>query len=351
MVQNRRLRIGIDAHAIGERRTGNERFIANVLRELRDLCDHEFVLFFTSTRAAHEWAGWHSRVIRPRSPWLRIPFSLPMAARRERLDVLLTQYTAPRWPGCPVVTVVHDVSFAEHPEFFTGVERLWMPRTIPATMRRAERVVTVSEFSKGEIQRIYGVPEAKIVVAPDGVDPVLVIESAPNGSEPYFLFVGTTSPRKNLQTLLSAFASMRRRNPEVRERLKVVGPGEPGQPQDGVEYLGYVDDPQLAGLLQHATALCFPSIYEGFGLPPLEAMAVGTRVLVSDIPAMREVCGEAASYLTPNDAEAWTGEMLRSATDLTLRTSSAEIGRKRASEFTWTRTARAVLSALEEAVS
>ena len=346
----RRLRIGIDAHAIGERAAGNERFIANVARELREICDHELVLFFTDRRTADRWPDWHSWVIRPRSAWLRIPLSFPVATRMEGLDVLLVQYAAPRWPGCPVVTVVHDVSFAEHPGWFSPTERLWMRRVIPATMRRAAKIVTVSEFSKSEICRIYGLEPGRIVVAYDGVDPSLLMSRPAPGGGSYFLAVGNVEPRKNLGVLLDAFSLLRTRRPE--ERLVIAGRTKRGsreQAADGVSWLGYVPDEDLAALMQHAVALCYPSLYEGFGLPAIEAMSCGTPALVSDIPVMQEVCGEAAVLLSPTDPAVWADAMERIARDDGYRSAQAERGKERAAAFTWKRAAEVVLEALEAA--
>ncbi len=375
---SRTLRIGIDAHAVGERKTGNERFIANVARELRGICDHELILYFTDEAAAGAWqtGAWHTgerhtdgrtevRVLRPSSPFLRIPFSMPAAARRDRLDVLLVQYSASARIRCPVVTVVHDVSFAVHPESFTALERLWMPRTIPATMRRAAAVVTVSSFSRDEIRRVYGIPEARIVVAPNGVDPVFERPAPASGQwePPYLLWVGNIEPRKNLGTVVRAFEILMRRHPETADRLLVVGTELRGggdsvrreaaelERSGRIAFLGRIDDVELAGLLQRAIALVYPSVYEGFGLPVVEAMACGIPVLASDIPVMREVAGEAAALLPARDAEAWAEAMLEISTDGARRAHMSALGRERAASFTWRRTAEAVLGALEGAVA
>ena len=346
-----RLRIGIDAHAVGEHATGNERFIANVVREMRALCDHQLVLFFTSAAAAAAWPvdqRTQVRLVRPAHPLVRVPFAMPRLVRREKLDALLVQYTAPRSPGCPVVSVVHDVSFAEHPEWFSASERLWMPRTIPATMRRAAAVVTVSQFSKSEIERIYGVRD--LVVAPDAPDPNLARRTPrPEGtSEPYFLFVGT-GPRKGLMTVLDAMR-IRGGGP----RLVVVGRHDrlgaderEAAATSPVSFAGYVDDARLAALLQHAVALLFMSVYEGFGLPVVEAMSVGTPVLASDIPIMREIAGEAAHLLPLGNAEALATAMDEVSSDEALRGDLAARGLARAADFSWTTSAQIVLETLE----
>jgi glycosyltransferase involved in cell wall biosynthesis len=260
--------------------------------------------------------------------------------------------------------VVHDVAFALFPSFYRPSERLWMRRTIPATMRRAAGVVTVSEFSKREIQRVYGIPAARITVALDGIDPVFT-DPVPRPSlvePPFFLTVGNQQPRKNLLTLISAYRILVERYPDIPERLVVVGQewahgeartlrAEAGDlVRDGrVTFTGYVEDKLLVGLLRHATAFAYPSVYEGFGLPPVEAMAAGAPALVGDIPVMREVVADAALRLPPSDPEAWAEGLHRVASDSSFRQSLVEGGRARASRYSWDHTARQVLSALRSA--
>jgi glycosyltransferase involved in cell wall biosynthesis len=364
-VTSHRLRIGIDAHAIGEHKTGNERFVANIVPALRKLCDHELVLYFTRPDAAAGWAGMADtsvRILRPAQPVLRIPVGLAYRASRDRLDVLLVQYAGPPISSCPVVTVVHDMAFALFPHFFAPAQRVWMRRIIPWTMRRAAGIVTVSEFSKREIVRVSGTDPDGITVAYDGVDPVFR-SGAPFPSPvetPFFLVVGNLQPRKNLITLVRAYRRLIREHPERPERLVIVGQEwfaaetlhresadlrEAGR----VIFTGYVADEELVGLLQSATAFAYPSVYEGFGLPPVEAMAVGAPTLVSDIPVTREVVGDAALRLPPVDTMAWADGLHRVATDPDLRASLTRHGQARAARFTWEASARAVLTALERA--
>jgi glycosyltransferase involved in cell wall biosynthesis len=254
------------------------------------------------------------------------------------------------------------VAFALFPAFYSPTERLWMRRTIPASMRRAARVVTVSEFSKTEIRRVYGIHPDRITVALDGVDPVFS-DPVPRASivePPFFLTIGNQQPRKNLRTLVGAYRALLERYPQTGERLVIVGQewlrGEAralhAETADLVRtgrvvFTGYVEDEQLVGLLQNATAFAYPSIYEGFGLPPVEAMAAGAPALVGDIPVMREVLSDAALFLPTTDRAAWAEGLHRLASDSSLRRSLVDRGRARAARYTWDRSARQVLSALE----
>jgi glycosyltransferase involved in cell wall biosynthesis len=361
----RRLRIGIDAHVIGDRKTGNERFMANVIPALRRICDHELFLYFTHPEAMHSWAasaGTHLRLLRPANPLIRIPFSLGYRAARDRLDVLFVQYTGPPVVSCPVVTVVHDVAFALHPEWFAPRERIWMRRTIPFTMRHAAAVVTVSGFSRDEIVEVFGVPAEKVTVAHNGVDPVFLdpaVRSSPV-EPPFFLAVGNLQPRKNLAMLVRAYRRALELEPGLAERLVIVGQewfaAEELHRETAdlmaagkVVFTGYVGDGELVGLLRSATAFIYPSVYEGFGLPPVEAMAVGTPVLVGDIPVMREVAGDAALRLPAADPEAWARAMVDLASNPGLQADLSRRGPDRAARFTWEASARAILGALERA--
>jgi glycosyltransferase involved in cell wall biosynthesis len=363
----RRLRIGIDAHAIGERMTGNERFAANVIPAIRELCDHDLVLYFTRPESAGAWSGHprtRIRLIRPAHPLARIPAVLPWMARRDRLDVLFVQYSGPPVRSCPLVTVVHDVAFARFPTYYSLLERIWMRRTIPWTMRHAESIVTVSEFSRQEILSLYPMDPARITVAHEGVDAIFR-DPAPRPSPlepPFFLAIGNLQPRKNLITLIRAYRKLLRDHPEAPERLVVVGQqwfaaedlyreSEDLRTSGRAVFTGYVPDEQLVGLLQRATAFCYPSVYEGFGFPPLEAMAAGTPALVADIPVMREVAGAGALRLPATDEGAWAEALFRVSAEAPLRGDLVARGRERADLFTWERCAQIILGALEGAAA
>ena len=362
-----RLRIGIDAHAMGERKTGNERFIANLIPALRARCDHDLILYVTNDEAARALTSRRLertvvRTIRPTNPLIRVPLGLPIRASRDRLDVLLVQYVAGPAVPCPVVTVVHDVAFWKHPEFFSRSERAWMRRAIPFGMRRAAGIVTVSRFSRDEIVASFGIDPSKIAVAYEAADPVFLQPPtvAAGIDPPYFMALGNLQPRKNLAVLIRGFRSLVEGPSAIRERLVIVGQEWLGAAAIHAEasdlvasgrvvFTGYLPDERIVALLANATAFAFPSVYEGFGLPVLEAMAAGAPTLIADIPVMREVAGDAAMRVPATDALAWARALEELALQPERRKALADAGHRRAGEFTWDATADVVLASLEDA--
>jgi glycosyltransferase involved in cell wall biosynthesis len=361
------LRIGIEAHVVNSRPSGNGRVVANLVRALHAGTHHQLFVYFTDPAVAASWRalGWPRltvRLIRPGNPAFRIPLAQPILAARDRLDVFLAHDNSPPVAPCPVVTLVHDVAFARFPEYFSAFERWQMPRTIPASMRHSRGVITVSNFTKDEIVALYGIAPEKISVAHNGVD-ARFLDPTPRPSAvdpPFFLTTGNLQPRKNLPTLMRAFRALLQHDPAVRERLVVVGQeayaadallaeARDLQASDRVVFAGYLPDQELVGLLQHATAFAYPSVYEGFGLPPVEAMAAGAPTVVSDIPVMREVVGDAALRVPATDVNGWERALRTLATNDAERTRLAEAGRARAGGYTWEAAAAVVAEALERA--
>ena len=362
------LRIGIEAHVVNRRPSGNGRVIENLVRALGSICDHELFVYVTDPDVASTWsreapAGTVIRRVRGGAqPFVRIPLALPALAATDHLDVLMAHDVRPPIAPCPVVTLVHDVAFERHPEFFSPYERAWMTRGFRFSCRHSAGVIAVSNFTRDEIVSLYGVPHERITVAPNGVEAVFA-DPTPRRSPlepPFFLAVGTLQPRKNLITLIRAYRALRARRPELPERLVIAG--APGYRSDAIQdgaadlrrdgsivFTGYVGGDDLLGLIQNATAFAYPSVYEGFGLPPLEAMAAGTPALASDIPVTREVLGDAAQLLPPHDEGAWSVALERLADQPELRRGLSTKGRERAAGFTWERSAERALEALERA--
>jgi glycosyltransferase involved in cell wall biosynthesis len=287
---------------------------------------------------------------------------LPRAAAQARVDLIhAPAYTAPFWSRVPVVVTIHDVSYARHPEWYP-YRRDWARRAFyRRSARSAAHVITDSTFSASEITAAYRIPASRITVAPLGVDPAFAHADRVDGelpagiTEPYVLHVGDLHERRNLAVVVDAVLDARRHFGAVAGLSLVLvgvdrGVGEAlcaiaaeADAPDAVLLLGHVSDARLQALYHGAAALVYPSLYEGFGLPVLEAMAAGTPVIASRAASMPEVLGDAGILLDPLDAAAWAQAIVKVVNDEHVRERMRHAGRARAATFTWERTARATL--------
>jgi glycosyltransferase involved in cell wall biosynthesis len=229
---------------------------------------------------------------------------LARAARRRRADVLhCPTFRGPlRRAGLPVCVTVHDLAVLREPSWFPAWSRSYGRLAVPRVVRAADRVVCVSQATADDVAERLGVPPARLRVVRNGVDPVFSTPAAAAPlSGPYLLFVGTPEPRKNLPRLLAAHRRLRAEGRP--EQLVLVGEGGWGGVElgsdDDVLRLGRVDDVTLRDLYAHAAATVYPSLWEGFGLIAAEALAAGSPLVCSDIPALREVAGGDAHYADP----------------------------------------------------
>ena len=257
----------------------------------------------------------------------------------------------------PGVVTVHDLSFLRD-DAFPGAAA-WA-KLVPWSMARAERVVTITEQVAGELVDHYDIDRSKIVVTHLGVAPVFFgagpLSDATLGrlgiARPFVLAAGALEPRKNLARLLSAWNALGGEKDGwtlVVAGPKGWGPGLPETP--GVVLTGWVGDETLPGLLAAADVFVFPSLYEGFGLPPLEAMATGTACIAGSYAAAEEVLGDSALLVDPRDVSSIAAGLARLMTDEQSKRSFALAGKARAANFTWERTARATIAAYDSAVS
>ncbi|MBI3951519.1 MAG: glycosyltransferase family 4 protein [Acidobacteria bacterium] len=363
------MRIGIDAHAIGSQLTGNETYIKNLILALAQIDQvNEYVLFFTRPDVAQAWEGrfpnFRVQMIRPHTPYARIPLSFPIALYKTGVELLHVQYTAPPFYRKPIVVTIHDLSFEHFPQFFTPKERFFFKRTIPRTARRAVKVLTVSEYSRQDLIHSYRLPPEKVVVTPNGVGPEFTPVRDPGRLDrlrkkyrierEYLLSVGNLQPRKNLARLIQAYTHLRDSVEEFHCQLVIVGrrawlyksifhEAHRSRYAGDVILTDYVPETDLPGLYSGATAFVYPSIFEGFGLPVLEAMACGTPVITSNSSALPEVVGDAGLMVDPYNEEALAKAILRVVDDAQLRARLSKQSLLQAAKFSWRRTAELTL--------
>jgi glycosyltransferase involved in cell wall biosynthesis len=292
---------------------------------------------------------------------------IPRAATRAAVDLIhAPAYTAPPWAGVPVVLTVHDVSYELHPEWYP-YRRDWLRRRFYRSgARAAARILTVSEFSAGEIARAYRIPRERITVTPLGVTPAFGPHDAGRPHElpagvapPFVLHVGDLHERRNLGVALDAVLEARRHG--VASLSLVLAGIDRGVVNglcalaaragaaDALVPLGPVPERALHALYSGAGALVYPSRYEGFGLPIVEAMASGAPVIGSNAAAIPEVLGDAGILLDPDDVSGWATAIVSVLSDVGLRERLRAAGKARAATFTWARTARATMDVYRRA--
>ncbi|RJP34654.1 MAG: glycosyltransferase family 1 protein [Actinobacteria bacterium] len=301
--------------------------------------------------------------------WWRRTSLLPVESFLGEFDIFhATNYQAPALRHARLVSTVHDINFVRFPEMQSkGIRRFIS--SLPRLLERSRMVLADSRFTADELGEVYDLPAEKLKVVYPGLDPVFLAEPIEEEMEtalrayaltpPYLAYIGNLHPRKNLATLLEAFSLLRARGLE--HRLAVIGGGGLGRLnnteyrklmlrvqdlglEEQVTFTGYVPDERLRSLLAKADMLVFPSIYEGFGLPPLEAMACGVPVITSRRASLPEVVGDAALLLdNPLEAEEIAAAVEKLIADPALRSRMVRKGRERARAFTWENAASEVL--------
>ncbi len=367
----RRLRVGFDGRALTSPAAGVRRYTQELLRALAALGEPIDFVMLGGDRTAPAPDG-TEHIAEPFHPPTNLGWTLvglPQAMRRGRVDLLhAPSYTAPFWAPAPVVVTVHDVSYARRPEWFPYRRDALRRAFYRWSAVSATLVVTDSTFSASEIREAYAIPAERLVVVPLGVDASFHAApaagaSVPSGlAAPFVLHVGDLHERRNLTMLVEAVLAARTRCPALASLSLALAGVDRGVGNALVDHaagagaagavvlLGSVDEGRLRALYRDAFVLAYPSFYEGFGLPLVEAMASATPVLASQAASIPEVVGTAGLLLDPRRGSDWTDALVRLATDDALAADLRVRGVARAATFTWRRTAEMTLEVYRRAV-
>ena len=367
------MRVGIDARLLAEPVTGIGRYTAELSRELVQL-EGDFRFYTPKPPVVSGWEGPRSLLRSARFPGRvgKVVWSqtvLPYWAARDRVDLFWgPTHRLPRYlsPAIARVVTIHDLVWKHAAATMRPMSRLLEQRLMPEAVRLADRVMADSQSTASALEEVFPESRGKTRVVPLGATWLGPADSFASLAvlgidRPYILFVGTLEPRKNLRRLLAAFAALPRELSKTVLLVVAGGQGWGGVDLDTlrVEYhlerevvvTGYVSDAQLATLYAHARFLAMPSLYEGFGLPIVEAMQYGTPVLVSDSSSLPEVAGDAGMLVDPREERSITEALAVLIKEDAARDSLAGRAKENSEKFSWVRAAREAMEVFAEAVA
>jgi glycosyltransferase involved in cell wall biosynthesis len=359
------MRVAVDAHAIGQRLTGNEVYVRALIGRFPRLdSETEFITYIASPEAVSWLPASVTKRWVSKNPFVRLGGELSAKLRADRPDLVHVQYTAPLFCPVPVVVTIHDVSYMEHPEFLPRPRAIQLQLSTRHTLKRAAKVITISEFSRQHIARVFGVDPEAIAVTPLASQESFrvmnrdlakqVVRQKLGIDRPYILHVGDLHPRKNQIGLIKAFRELLAAHPNLPHMLVLAGKQTWFAPkildqvrksglQERILLPGFVSDDLLPALYNAADLFAFPSFYEGFGLPVVEAMACGRPIVCSSATALPEVVDGAGLFFDPHSV----GDQTRALRDILLDPElAARMERKslqRAAFYDWRETARKTL--------
>ncbi len=378
------MRIAIDYTAAARQGAGIGRYTRELITAVLAVgAPHHYVVMAAAAGLGERWereaarlraAGGDRLTLRPlpltddwmARIWQRLRVPIPADWISGRVDLFYSPdfVLPPLQRGTPALLTVHDLSFLRHPETFPEALRAYLERAVPRSVARADHILADSHATRRDLIELLGAAPDKVTTLHLGVSASFSPKPGPNerarlsarydlGAKPYVLAVGTVQPRKNIRRLIDAMDALADSHDVT---LALAGQPawlsdpilEAAAARDYVRVLGFVADEDLPALYRQAEVFAFPSLYEGFGLPPLEAMACGTPVVASNASSVPEAVGNAGLLINPRDVPALAHALERALTDGTLRGKLRERGLDRAAEFTWDRAARRWLALIQE---
>ncbi len=371
-MKDRPMRVLIDAHMLGEQEGGNETYVAGLIEGFGHLdLPERYIL--TLLHGPHyqptvpQTQGLHFSRLNDGNNWSRVFATMPARCRELSADLVHVTYNASPFLKPPVVVTVHDVIFRIFPQYFSRRVRLLLSSLLPLTMLKARKIITISETSRDDIERYYPFTRGKIQVTPLAPGPIIdsepdwrMSEELTGGSE-FIVSVGTLQPRKNIARLIQAYIAARTRG-SIATKLLIVGRAawqhseiykiaNQSEYSADIIFTGYVPDETLNALYHRCKAFIYPSLYEGFGLPVLEAMACGAPVITSNCSSMPEVAGDAAFLVNPYSVDDIRTAIEHVVNNEDLRHELHQRGRARANDFSWAKTAAMTLDIYRQTVT
>jgi glycosyltransferase involved in cell wall biosynthesis len=364
------LRIGIDVHSIGSHKGGNETYYRELVKALGDLrSQHKFFLYHCNS-SIEQYLSNQTRFIlrRLRSGHrvLRIPFTFPRCSRADKLDLFHAQFIVPPLLKCRTVTTIPDIAYEHYPQYFPAHQRLILQVLVRESARRADHIITVSEHSKKDLIRTYGISAEKITVTYEGAGAEFVPWERQKAKDivarkygivgDFILYLGRLQARKNLARLVNAYAKVRTAG--LPHKLVLAGPQDslffPVKSRinglrlgHDVLLPGYIAAEDLPAFYNAAEVFVYPSLYEGFGLPIVEAMACGTAVITSQNSSLSEVAGDAALLVDALDEQSIADALQRVLSEPELRFRLGQTGLKRCRNFSFAIAARQTVEVYE----
>ncbi len=361
-------RILIDAHMIGEKETGNETYIINLIKGLTKIDTNDTLFYISCTNVDYlrDIIGNNDKFVPIRvskNSFMRLFVDFQTIEKKYDIDLFFFTYHPAYFIKLPVITVIHDISFKVNPKWFSLRDRIVLNTGVGRAVDISKKIVTLSKFSKNEIIKYYSVDEEKveyIYLAPpvdfsnnidcnDGIINPLMKKS-------FILVVGGNNPRKNLERIIESYNIIK---DKIKEILIVTGNvdvyyvdkvRELGI-KDRVVFTGYVENDVLRCLYRNAKMLLYPSLYEGFGLPIVEAMVMGTPVITSNIGSMAEISHNAALLVNPYNKESIADGILKLINDNTKREELIRKGYERVSKLSWEKAARETYKVFNEVLN